>query len=75
MLKRNSLLGAFEKEQIQNSKPDFFKNLRIFEALYEEAKQLGVFPLKNPLEGIEVDIGLAKVLNVGTMAKKDHPES
>jgi hypothetical protein len=68
------LLGAFEKEQIQNSKPDFFKNLRIFEALYEEAKQLGVFPLKDPLEGIEVDIRLAKVLNARKVAKKDNPQ-
>ena len=68
MIKRNSLLEAFEKKQVQNSKPDFFKNLRIFEALYEEAKQLGVFPLKDPLEGIEVDIRLATVLNVRTIA-------
>jgi hypothetical protein len=66
MLKRKSLLAAFEKEQMQNSKPDFFKNLRVFEALYEEAKLLGVFPLKDPLEGIEVDIRLAQTLNVRT---------
>lgn len=68
MLKRNSLLGAFEKEQMKNSKPDFFKNLRIFEALYEEAKHLGVFPLKDPLEGIEVDIRLARALNARTIS-------
>jgi hypothetical protein len=74
MLKRNSLLEAFEKEQMRSSKPDFFKNLRIFEGLYEEAKLLGVFPLKDPLEGIEVDIRLAKVLNVRKMAKKNHPQ-
>jgi hypothetical protein len=66
MLKRNSLLEAFEREQMQNSKPDFFKNLRIFEALYQEAKQVGVLPLKDPLEGIDVDIRLAQVLNVRT---------
>ena len=74
MLKGNSLLGTFEKEQMQKSKPDFFKNLRVFEALYEEAKQMGVFPLKDPLEGIEVDIRLAKVLNARKMAKKDYPQ-
>lgn len=68
MLKRNSLLEAFEREQVQHSEPDFFKNLRIFEALYQEAKQLGVFPLKDPLEGIDVDIRLAQVLNVRTTA-------
>lgn len=66
MLKRNALLEAFERKQVQQSEPDFFKNLRIFEALYQEAKQLGVFPLKDPLEGIDVDIRLAQVLNVRT---------
>jgi hypothetical protein len=68
MIKRTSTLAAFEKEHMQKSKPDFYKNLRIFEALYEEARQLGIFPLKDPLEGIEVDIGLAKALNVRTIA-------
>lgn len=64
MLKRGSLWEAFEKEQMKKESPDYFRNLRIFEALYQEAKQLGVFPLKDSLEGIEVDILLAKALNV-----------
>jgi hypothetical protein len=64
MLIRDSLLDDFEKEQIAKSPPDYFHNLQIFESLYEEAKKLGVFPLENPLEGIEVDIRLAAVLNV-----------
>ena len=64
MLIRDPLLDSFEKEQIAKSPPDYFHNLLIFESLYEEAKKLGVFPLKNPLEGIEVDIHLAAVLNV-----------
>jgi hypothetical protein len=64
MLIRDSLLDNFEKEQIAKSRPDYFHNLRIFESLNEEAKKLGVFPLKNPLEGIEVNIRLAAVLNV-----------
>jgi len=53
-----------EKEQIAKSSTDYFHNLLIFESLYEEAKKLGVFPLKDPLEGIEVDIRLAAVLNL-----------
>ena len=64
MLIRDTLLDSFEKEQIAKSPPDYFHNLLIFESLYEEAKKLGVFPLKDPLEGIEVDIRLAAVLNV-----------
>jgi hypothetical protein len=42
---------------------DFQKNFQIITALFEEAKLLGVFPLKNPLEGIEIDIKYAKVIN------------
>ena len=64
MIIRDTLLDNFEKDQIAKTPQDYFHNLRIFESLYEEAKKLGVFPLKNPLEGIEVDIRLAAVLNV-----------
>ena len=57
-------MDRFEKKQIQSSKADYFLNLKIFESLFLEAKQLGIFPLENPLEGIENDIRLAKILNV-----------
>ena len=71
MLKREPLLEAFDKAQTRNSQTDYLKHLRIFQALYEEAKQLGVFPLKDPLEGIDVDIHMATVLNVRTTAGKN----
>jgi len=71
MIRNTRLLEKFEKEQIRKSKPDYFKNLRIFESLYEEAKHLGIFPLKDPLEGIDVDINLAKALNVQKLARKN----
>jgi len=64
MIHNPNLVEAFERSQIQRTRPDFFRNLEIFEALFEEAKSLGVFPLKDPLDGIEVDIRLAQVLNV-----------
>jgi len=73
MLKRDPLLEEFEKAQMQNSQPDYFKNLQVFEALYQEAKELGVFPLNDPLEGIDVDIHLAMVLNVQTIDREDRP--
>ena len=40
-------------------KPDLFRNLRLHEALYEEARLLDVLPGENPLEGIEHKIRLA----------------
>jgi hypothetical protein len=70
MIRNANLLKKFETEQIQRRKPDYFQNLRIFESLYNEAINLGIFPLKDPLEGIEVDIALAKALNVRRVARK-----
>jgi hypothetical protein len=71
MIRTAKLLEEFEREQIRKRKPDYFQNLRIFESLYEEARHLGIFPLKDPLEGIEVDIHLAKALNVQKPARKN----
>ncbi len=71
MIRRTPLLEDFENEQIRKAPPDYFKNLKIFEALYQEAVNLGVFPLKDPLEGIDVDIRLARALNVRKTARKD----
>lgn len=63
MLRPHPLLDAFEKEQMRKQPPDYIRNLRLYEAMYEHARRLGVFPLKNPLEGIEHDIHLARALN------------
>ena len=74
MIKRSNLLDAFEKEQIRQNKADYRENMRIFEALYREAQALGIFPLDDPLEGIEVDIWLARALNVRTPSRKDRTD-
>ncbi|MBW1919244.1 MAG: hypothetical protein JRI79_14820 [Deltaproteobacteria bacterium] len=71
MIKGPRLLKDFDKKLAQRRKADYFRNLKIFEALYEEAKRLCVLPTKDPLEGVEVDIYLAKVLNVRTSSGKD----
>lgn len=71
MLKRTALLEAFEKEQIQQNKASYLDNLRLFEALYREAQALSVFPLDDPLEGIDVDIRLAQALHVRTATDED----
>jgi hypothetical protein len=62
---RNRLtIDSFENSFIRRSVPDFQRNLRIFESLYREACSLGVLPLKDPLDGIQSDIHLARILNV-----------
>jgi len=56
-------LYAFEREMIENSKIDIEENIKIFNELLQFAKFMGVLPLKNPLEGIEIDIKYAEVIN------------
>jgi hypothetical protein len=58
--------GEFQKFEMNLSKKERLNirsNFRIVEALYEEAVALGVIPLKNPLEGLEVDKRIARVIN------------
>ena len=64
MLRSHPLLEAFERSEIQSRPADYHHSLKVFEALFREAVTLGVLPLADPLEGIEVDIHLAEVLNV-----------
>lgn len=56
-------LTAWERSYTQGEPPDYVRNLRLYEALHAEAQTLGIFPLKDPLEGLEHLIRLVKVLN------------
>jgi hypothetical protein len=60
---RNNDFQKFEIEFSKKEKVDIIRNFRIVDALYHEAVALGVIPLKNPLDGIEVDLRIAKVVN------------
>lgn len=53
----------FERELLKKEKVDIMRNFKILEALYQEAVSLGIIPLKNLLDGLEVDIKIAKVIN------------
>lgn len=63
MIKNLRLLAELENKLIRMSPANHAENLRIAEALYHEARSLGVFPLKDPLDGIDEDVALARVLN------------
>lgn len=54
---------AFEDERITAEKVDVERNFRMVSALYDEARMLGVLPPKDPLEGIEVKIRIARAVN------------
>ncbi len=64
MIKNAKLLKDFEDRLIRDDgKPDFERAMKLFSAMWSEALSLHVLPPKEPLEGIEVDIRIAKVLN------------
>ena len=63
MIKNYKKFKEFEDKLISQDKANMEKNFLIVEELYKEAVELGAFPLKDPLDDIDVDIKLAKILN------------
>ena len=63
MVKNREKLQKFENELIRRKKADVLKNFRLVDAMYKEAVSLGIFPMKDALEGLEVDMKIAKVIN------------
>jgi transcriptional regulator with XRE-family HTH domain len=61
--KQQKELRKFELDFLKIEKADMVRNFRIAEALYREAVTLGIIPLKDPLDGIEVDLKIARVVN------------
>jgi hypothetical protein len=53
----------FETALLRKEKIDIKRNFKIVEALYQEAVALGVIPPKDPLEGLDVDLRIAEVVN------------
>ncbi len=62
-LRRWSEFSKFERRFVRGEKVDIGRNFRIVDALHKEAMALGIIPSKNPLDGIEVDLKIAKVVN------------
>ena len=63
MVKDSKRLREFEKNHIVSRPINVEENFWIIEALYAEARDLDVFPLKDPLEGIETKIRMARAVN------------
>jgi hypothetical protein len=63
MIRDGDSLRKFENNLARTQPPDYDSNLKIFEALYNEALALSVFPLKNPLDGIDTAIKIARAIN------------
>jgi hypothetical protein len=63
--------SAWEAEGPLREPPDFQRNLRLLEGMYELARSLRVFPPAEPLAGLETDIYIARVINVRGAAGTD----
>ena len=70
MVKNPELLRTMEDELARSRVPDYSRNLRIFGALHQEARLLGIMPLRNPLDGIDADIRLAAVRMFESLLEK-----
>jgi len=73
MIKDPALFKEFEDSLIRDAgKLTFGQSIKLFTYMWDEGLKLGVFPPKEPLEGIEVDIRVAKALN--SCFKKSFPK-
>jgi hypothetical protein len=63
VIKDAKFFSEFNDSQMRQEKLDYASSLRVFGEMWKEGILLGVLPLKDPLEGIEVDIRIARILN------------
>ena len=63
MVKNAKVLERFEREQIRKEKLTYARRLAIFDALWEEYRSSDAFKHSDPLEGIETEIRIARILN------------
>ncbi len=64
MVKHPEVLKKFEDDLARKEgRIPYVRAMKVFSALWHEARTLGVYPGQDPLAGIETDIRLAKVLN------------
>ncbi len=64
MIKNIESWNAWESEWKRHEPVDVGRNLRVMDAMYEEARSLGRLSSPDPLEGLERDISYAKAINV-----------
>ena len=62
-------LKELKMKLLKTEKVDIVQNFRINEALYREARALRAIPLKDPLDGIQIDIKIARIVNSVSKSK------
>ena len=63
MIKDSRLVREVERAFIAREQIPYRQALRLFEAMWEEGVSLGVLPPEDPMEGLEVDFRMARILN------------
>jgi len=63
MIKDVKYWEQWEADLERTLKPDLNKNLRMVEAMVEEARQLGAWPPADPLEDLDAVIRVAEAIN------------
>ena len=63
MIRDRNKLEEFERKLLKTESLPYEKALAVYEALFREAVSLGVISADNILEGIEVDIKVATIIN------------
>lgn len=63
MIKNPGKLREFEDATLKNDRGSFAEKLVIIEALYREARAMGHFTPDSRLDGVEVKIEIARVVN------------
>ena len=63
MLKDFKSIDQLEKDFIADNPLSYSQALRILESMWAEGVKLGVLPLQNPFEGLDIDFKIAKALN------------
>jgi len=63
MIKNKPKLDKFHRKLIKEENLSYKKALSIYEALHREAVSLGIINSENILEGLEVDLRIARAIN------------
>ncbi len=63
MIRKKPKLNKFHQKLIKEENLSYKKALSIYEALHREAVSLGIINSENILEGLEVDLRIAKTVN------------
>ena len=63
MIRNPKRIQSLEKKLLRRNRTDIDKNFRIVDAMFQEAVALGILPLRDPLEGLEVAIRIARTVN------------